>query len=254
MTLPLESLEERTQTALTAAYAKAPPWLPEGTALLIRAGSHACGVALPESDVDLRGLAIAPRASYFGFAHRFERFACEDPDCEVADIRFFLRSAAEGEPNALQVLFCDEGDVLVCSEAGAALRARRDEVLSQRLVKPFAGYVRGQIEKIRRSNAPARDLAKSAMHALRLTRMLREALVEGKMLIRRPDAAELLRIRLLTDVDQVKRVAGEVEEALRGLPDWAAASALPERPDTDAIDELCVELVSRAVGLPVTSG
>lgn len=240
-------LAERTETAVSAAYAKAPPWLRERTSILIRAGSHACDLAVPESDVDLRGLCVAPRESYFGFAHRFERFACDDPDCEISDIRFFMRAAAEGEPNALQVLFCDDRDVLVCSAAGAQLRARRRDFLSQRLVKPFAGYVRGQIEKIRRSNAEVRDLAKSAMHAMRLTRMLREVLVEQAVYIRRPDAAALLEIRRLQDIERVRAVAGEVEEALRALPEWTAATALPERPDTEALNDLCVRLVTEAL-------
>lgn len=245
---PGASLAERTAAAVTGAYAKAPPWLRARTSLLIRAGSHASGLALPESDVDLRGLAIAPRASYLGFAHRFERFACEDPDCEVADIRFFVRAAAEGEPNALQVLFCDEQDVLVRDAAGDALRARRGDFVSQRVVKPFAGYVRGQVEKIKRSRGEIRDLAKSAMHACRLTRMLREVLVDGVVQIRRTDAEELVAIRLLADIEEVRRVGVRVEEELRSLPDWVASSVVPEQPDTEALNDLCVRLVSEATG------
>ncbi len=40
-------------------------WLPQRTIFLTRAGSHAYGLATPESDVDIRGVVIPPQ-EYFG--------------------------------------------------------------------------------------------------------------------------------------------------------------------------------------------
>lgn len=235
------NLQEQTTAAMEQAFRTAPPWLRGRTTLLIRAGSHACGVALPTSDIDLRGVAIPHRASYFGFAHRFENFTSKVPDCDIPELRFFMRSAAEGESNALQTLFCEDEDVLVSSVAGRELRRRRDEFLSRRVVKPFSGMAHRYIEKARR--AP-KDNAKSAMHAVRLTRMLREILVTGEVRVRRRDADELLAIR--RGECSVEQALVEAEGFLKfTLHDLAARSPLPEQADTEALNAWCVELVER---------
>ena len=54
-------------------YRSAPPWLQARTILLTRSGSHAYGLATDESDLDVRGVAIAPLPYYVGFSQRFER-------------------------------------------------------------------------------------------------------------------------------------------------------------------------------------
>lgn len=235
-------LQEQTTAAVEQAFQTAPPWLRARTAILIRAGSHACGVALPTSDVDLRGVAIPHRASYFGFAHRFEGFTSKAPDCDIPELRFFMRAAAEGEPNALQSLFCDDADVLMLNDVGRELRARRMEFLSRRVVKPFAGMARSYIEKARR--AP-KDNPKSAMQAVRLTRMLREMLVIREVRVRRPDADDLLAIRRgeLPIEQALTEAEGFLQFTLRDLAD---RSPLPEHTDTETLNAWCVELVERS--------
>jgi predicted nucleotidyltransferase len=82
---------------------------------------------------------------------------------------------------------------------------------------------------------------KHGMHLVRLIRMCGEILTTGKVVVKRPDAQELLAIR-----------AGEW--SYDKLVDWAEAedaamesmyetSALPRSPDRARIDGLCVEIV-----------
>ena len=46
--------------------------LAEHTILLVLHGSHAYGMARPESDVDLRGIAIPPPEYFHGYLKHFE--------------------------------------------------------------------------------------------------------------------------------------------------------------------------------------
>lgn len=82
---------------------------------------------------------------------------------------------------------------------------------------------------------------KHAMHLVRLLRMCREILTTGKVVVRRPDAEELLTIR-----------AGSW--SYESLVEWATAqdqemdalyesSKLPHSPNTKALDHLCMSLV-----------
>lgn len=47
-------------------------WLAEQTIFLTRYGSHAYGTAAPGSDVDLRGVCVAPSDVRLGFLDKFE--------------------------------------------------------------------------------------------------------------------------------------------------------------------------------------
>lgn len=84
---------------------------------------------------------------------------------------------------------------------------------------------------------------KHAMHLMRLLRMAREILTTGEVNVRRPDAEELLAIRAgALSFDALLAEAERMEGELAAL---AASSALPETPDEERLDALCVELVER---------
>lgn len=79
---------------------------------------------------------------------------------------------------------------------------------------------------------------KHGSHLWRLTKMAEEILLTGRVLVRRPDAEELMAIRngAWTYEDLMERFAAQevrVDEA-------AKASTLPKQPDRTALDALCV--------------
>jgi len=83
---------------------------------------------------------------------------------------------------------------------------------------------------------------KHAMHLLRLLRMAVEILTTGKVLVRRPDADELLAVRRgsLTFGALLEQAEG-LGSRLKAL---AEASPLPPRPDEDRLNTFCAELVA----------
>ena len=220
-------------------YRSAPPWLQARTILLTRSGSHAYGLATDESDLDVRGVAIAPLPYYVGFSRRFERYTFEgSTEGEVEDIRVFMRAACNGEPQVLPVLFCDASDVLHTTRAGDMLRATRDVFLSQRLVRPFTGHASSIVIRHERFG---RITPKEAMTAVRLVRMLAEILVAGKVVVRRHDADELLAIR--RGERSIEDALKEARDGLSRVDAWKAKTALREQPDLHALDGLCTALV-----------
>lgn len=83
---------------------------------------------------------------------------------------------------------------------------------------------------------------KHAMHLIRLLRMAVEILSTGKVLVRRPDAEELLSIRrghLAFDalLEQAEGLGSQ-------LPALVETSPLPPRPDEGRLNLLCAELVA----------
>lgn len=124
-------------------------WLPERTIFLSKHGSHAYGTATPTSDIDLRGVAIAPSYYYHGFLSNFEQAEQKgDPDVVVYDIRKFFRLAIDNNPNALEILFTDSSDLVTWSWLGRKLRDNRDLFLSQKCKHTFSGYAISQLKRI----------------------------------------------------------------------------------------------------------
>jgi len=84
---------------------------------------------------------------------------------------------------------------------------------------------------------------KHGSHLVRLMRMCREILAEGKVLVRRPDADELNAIRdgawsYDELMEWAKREDTDLIEVARNSP-------LPKQPDRKALDALCCEMVAQ---------
>ena len=113
-----------------------------------------------------------------------------------------------------------------------------------------------QFERWRAERNPARAAleerhgydTKHAMHLCRLLKMGREILVDGVVLVRRPDAAWLRGIRdgALTYEELIAWARPYVE----ALPDWIAQSPLPAEPDHLAAEALVVELHLQSLVAP----
>ncbi len=137
------------------------------TILLTVAGSRAYGLDRPDSDVDLKGVAVPPAAWFHGFLREFEQ--AEDVsdfrgvltpgeaavvdrtrlEGVVYDIRKFFGLATACNPNILDVLFCRDEEVRVTSAAGARLRAHRALFVSGAARHTFGGYAAAQLKRIR---------------------------------------------------------------------------------------------------------
>lgn len=123
-------------------------WLPERTIFVTRHGSHAYGTSTPTSDLDLRGIAVAPPRYYLGFVDRFEQAESKDPDLVVYDVRKFFALAADANPNALEFLFTDPSDHLLVTPVGARLLAARELFLSRKAKHTLSGYAVSQMKRI----------------------------------------------------------------------------------------------------------
>jgi len=84
---------------------------------------------------------------------------------------------------------------------------------------------------------------KHGMHLVRLMRMCREILAEGRVLVMRPDAAELNAIR--DGAWSYDKLMSWAKEEDLSLIEVGRTSPLPKQPDRQALDEICQELVAQ---------
>lgn len=125
-------------------------WLPERTLFLTRHGSHAYGTSLPTSDMDIRGIVVAPLHYYLGTSEVFDQAIQSEPvDLTVFDLRKFMKLAADANPNAIEILFTDPSDHLLVHPLMEKLFEVRQSFLSQKAKHTFSGYARSQMKRIK---------------------------------------------------------------------------------------------------------
>lgn len=115
----------------------------------VRSGSHAYGTNLPSSDVDFAGIFIPPIEYYFGL-QAFDLLSEQsEDDRSYYSLRKYANLAVANNPNVLELLFVDDGDILLSTSAAIELRRQRSLFLSQRCQKTFVGYAKAQLHRIR---------------------------------------------------------------------------------------------------------
>ena len=177
-------------------------WVIDRLAFLHVGGSTLYGTDTPDSDLDLRGVAIAPKSFWVG-ARQFERLELKLPDVNaevvVFDLRKWLRLAVAVNPNVVETLFVadDSPFTVVTTDAWRHVRAEAIALLNRQAHDAFYGYATSQLKKmmVKQSNKTGRreisdefgfDL-KFAAHGFRLARQGAELLRTGRMTFPRPD-------------------------------------------------------------------
>lgn len=126
--------------------------------LKVKHGSHAYGLNVEGSDLDVKGICIEPLAYHLGFAKNFEQHIQEaskgyEHDLVIYSLKKFAKLAADCNPNIIEVLFGDDSDVLECDIYGEELREFRQNFLSLKARYTFAGFAHSQLKRIRTHRA-----------------------------------------------------------------------------------------------------
>lgn len=117
----------------------------QGLVLLqIIAGSKAYGLDTPQSDTDIRGVFIQPKATFYGFTP-LQQVAEDGNDVVYYELGRFIDLLAKNNPNILELLFSPAATTL--QRHACIDRIRPEWVLSKLCLDTFAGYARAQIGK-----------------------------------------------------------------------------------------------------------
>lgn len=202
--------------------------------LFVLAGSHAYGLARPDSDNDYRGFYVAPTAEVLSLQPPVPQLERNEPDLCVYEVSKFCHLASKANPNVLEILWAP---VLSQDSAGELLRANRDAFLSERVRTTYGGYAMSQLKQLEKlaDRNPDR-VEKFARHLFRLFEQGSSLLSTGDMSIRVADPDELRRIST-APVEEIKQRFHELDAEFRQLE-----SVLPPEPDYRRINEMLLEI------------
>ena len=135
------------------------------TIFLAKSGSHAYGLATPESDEDYKGIFYPSPEYIFGFRTIEQKDKgwsdFSDPpsglipqlegdvDAVIYDVRKYLQLALNNNPNILEMLFQPESTHIICDDyVRDNLLSNRDWFLSKKVRHSLSGYGYAQLRKI----------------------------------------------------------------------------------------------------------
>jgi len=111
-------------------------------------GSTAYGLDTEDSDVDVKGICIAPKDRYFGLKV-FEQQEIEGKDEVIYSIKKFVKLARDVNPNIIEMLYVDPKHVLSKNKYGQRLIDNRHLFLSTKAKFTFSGYAFAQLKRIK---------------------------------------------------------------------------------------------------------
>lgn len=238
------------------------------TIFLALAGSQAHGTAREGSDVDVRGVCIAPSRVRLSLFDHFEQHEGPLPEalepalrahlegrpaaraldvkseCVIFDVAKFVGLCAQANPNTLEILFADERDWVRDSPAWWLLHRERARFLTKKVQQTFHGYAMAQLRKIETHRAwllrPPTEKPTREHFGLPATGTLSR---DDQNRIEQAIAA-VLRGFSVDDVEMPKASRIAVNERMHAL----AASVLGA--DEDAIEARTRAVATHALGLP----
>jgi uncharacterized protein len=202
-------------------------------------GSRAYGLDNDESDIDRRGIYLAPAElqwSLFGAPEQFEDNATQSCYWELQK---FLTMALKANPNILECLYSPIVEKI--TPLGEEILAMRQSFLSQMIFQTFNGYAMSQFKKIERRSAEPRRGALETRHAPLAPAAHRGCdIAPGSVPVR----VEAHRDRLARGQarrDAVGRVDAWRMDLHRDFDRALAETRLPERPDYEAANRILIQ-------------
>jgi len=246
-------------------------WVIDNLAFLHVGGSTLYGTNTADSDVDIRGVTIAPKSFWVG-ARSFEQLECSIPEQKIEvvifDVRKWLRLAVAVNPNVVETLFVDDTSPCALLSTGRwqYISSEALALLNQRAHAGYHGYATSQLKKmiVKQSNKSGRreiaealgfDL-KFAAHGFRLARQGAELLRTGKITFPRPDREHLSAIRYgkVYGPEELDRCVADLTAATQELDQAFGETVLPAKADFERYDRLLVYIYENYVTGPDRAG
>lgn len=117
-------------------------------------GSRAYGTNLPESDIDIRGVAIRRKEDIL-LGNDFENFVDVNTDTTIYSFDKIIDLLTKCNPNTIELLGLDTDDYIYKNEIGELLLKNKDIFLSNRCINTFSEYALQQLYRMQQKTNAA---------------------------------------------------------------------------------------------------
>jgi uncharacterized protein len=227
-------------------------------------GSIAHNMYVPNSsptsidDKDVMAICVPPIEYYYGLREYGSRGTKEifknEWDIVIYEFKKFISLLKRGNPNVLSMLWLQKNHYLHLSEEGQFLIDNRELFVGKHVFHSFSGYAHAQFYKMTHMafkgymGEKRKQLVeqfgydtKNAAHLIRLLKMCIEFLCDGELHVFRDDSEELLSIK--RGEWTLEKVKEKAEDLFKKSEEAFIRSTLKVKPDDDAINKLCVDIL-----------
>lgn len=227
---------------------------PDGHRLIleVRTGSHCHGTNMPESDEDIRGVAIPGLAWFFGLKS-YQQDEDREKDVVVYNFKKFMRLAMKGNLSVLNFLFTAKKDRLYVTEWGQRLIDIREEFLSMKVIDCIFGYTSSQLHRMNRGSGRSGNRSsliekygydtKFAYHAVMLTNIGIQLLKSGTYCTLRPDDEQKLLKKIRVAGVSYEEAMNMVKHNLEVMHALEGYARLPKEPDLERVSKKMVDIL-----------
>lgn len=203
-------------------------------------GSVAYGLDTEFSDVDIKGIFVAPTSKVLSLNKPKESVDHTDPDWAYHEIEKYIKLAMGGNPTILELLFLE--DYTTLTDAGKMLVDNREHFLSNTVRRSYGGYCLSQARKLnaRGNYGHGRNnrFSKHSRHLMRLLMQGKELLETGKITIRvTPEMRKQIFEFGEKEVDEVVSIFSEEFNKFDNIK-----SVLPDKPNREKINEILLDI------------
>lgn len=117
-------------------------------------GSRAYGTNLPESDIDIRGVAVRRKEDIL-LGNDFENFVDVNTDTTIYSFDKIIELLTKCNPNTIEFLGLDADDYIYKNEIGELLLKNKDIFLSNRCINTFSEYALQQLYRMQQKTNAA---------------------------------------------------------------------------------------------------
>ena len=115
--------------------------------LLGLGGSHAYGTSTPDSDLDIRGIALNRKEEILT-NQNFEQFVNEETDTTIYSFNKIITLLSNCNPNTIEILGLKPEHYLYLSPIGQELIDNSHLFLSKKAIHSFGGYANQQLRRL----------------------------------------------------------------------------------------------------------
>lgn len=203
-------------------------------------GSKAYGLDHADSDIDLKGIFVAPTREFLGLNRPAETVDHVDPDYCYHELGKFLKLGLAANPTILELLFLE--NYTLQTDEGGLLVANNHRFLSNRVRNTYFGYANQQMQRlVNRADGSFKSklrkrYEKHARHCARLLFQGRDLMQTGTLTVKVSNRDEIFAIGELSPTDLVLWF----EDAKNSFNN--VESVLPDQPDTEWVNEYLIRV------------
>ncbi len=129
-------------------------YLNDNICLLGLGGSRAYGTNLPDSDIDIRGIAVRRKEDIL-LGKDFESIVDIDTDTTIYSLDKIFELLSNCNPNTIELLGLEKNDYLYINEIGKMILDNKNIFLSNKCVDSFNGYATSQLYRLQQKTNTA---------------------------------------------------------------------------------------------------